>query len=50
MGWEIPSFLAKKILINQNVDKNFLSIDKKLYKKRNYNFDEFIKKIKKNLI
>ena len=49
MGWEIPGFLAKKLLINQNVNKNFLSIDKKLYKKRNYNFDEFINTIQKEL-
>ena len=47
MGWEIPGFLAKKLLIDQKVDKNFLSIDKKLYKERNYNFDNFINKIKK---
>jgi hypothetical protein len=46
MGWEIPGFLAKKLLIDQNVKKNFLSIDKKLYKERNYNFDNFINKIK----
>ena len=46
MGWEIPGLLAKKLLIDQNVKKNFLSIDKKLYKERNYNFDNFINKIK----
>ena len=49
MGWEIPGFLAKRLLINQNIDKNFLSIEKNLYKKRNYNFDNFINKIQKEL-
>ena len=47
MGWEIPGFLAKRLLINQNIDKNFLSIEKNLYKKRNYNFDNFINKLQK---
>ena len=49
MGWEIPGFLAKKLLINQNIDKNYLSVDKKLYIERNDKFDRFINKIQKDL-
>ena len=33
MGWEIPTFLAKKILRSEQVDRKFLSVNKDLFLK-----------------
>jgi peptidoglycan/LPS O-acetylase OafA/YrhL len=42
MGWEIPSLLAKKLMNHDKISKNFLSIDRQLYKKRNFLFNSFL--------
>ena len=47
MGWEIPTFLAKKYLKENNIDKYYLSISKKLFMERNENVFKFFKSIEK---
>lgn len=49
MGWEIPTFLAKKILRSEQVDRKFLSVNKNLFLERNINFNKFLNNLKDDL-
>ena len=49
MGWEIPTFLAKRILRSDQVDRKFLSVNKNLFLERNINFNKFLDNIKDDL-
>jgi len=46
MGWDIPSNLARKLMLRGKLNKYDLSISKEIFKKRNYEIIEFFLDIK----
>ncbi len=48
MGWEIPNNLARNLHFKNKIEKNTLSISKKVFNERNSDIDNFFVYMKKN--
>ena len=48
MGWEIPNNLARNFYFKNKIEKNTLSISKKVFNERNSDIDKFFVNLKKN--
>ena len=48
MGWEIPNNLARNLHFKNKIEKNTLSISKKVFNERNSDIDKFFVNMKKN--